>query len=69
MLKRIAGLARYSTKGQPPPAEGFMHGLAESQYLKHTKEQAINNPELKLRDSIVDSCSGNQEVKPFSICE
>jgi hypothetical protein len=69
MLKRITGLARYSTKGQPPPAEGFMHGLTESQYLKHTKEQAINNPELKLRDSSSNSCSGNQEIEPISICE
>jgi 2-oxoisovalerate dehydrogenase E1 component beta subunit len=50
MWKQISKL-RFSTKQSPPPAEGFMHGLQESRYLKHTKEQALNNPELKLQSN------------------
>ncbi|KAI8895239.1 thiamine diphosphate-binding protein [Globomyces pollinis-pini] len=39
--------AAYSTKkGVPPPAEGFMEGVADSAFIKNTREQALNNPEL-----------------------
>ncbi|KAJ3281926.1 hypothetical protein HDU76_008812, partial [Blyttiomyces sp. JEL0837] len=36
-----------SASGSPPPAEGFMQGVGSSKFIKHTKEQALNNPELK----------------------
>ncbi|TPX71106.1 hypothetical protein SpCBS45565_g01263 [Spizellomyces sp. 'palustris'] len=37
---------RYATPASPPPAEGFMPGVATSKFVKHTKEQALANPEL-----------------------
>jgi hypothetical protein len=49
-MKKI--IRQFATKSNPPPAEGFMHGLSESRYLHITAEQALLNPELKLSDSI-----------------
>ncbi|KAJ3186740.1 hypothetical protein HDU85_007560 [Gaertneriomyces sp. JEL0708] len=37
----------YAKPAGPPPAEGFMPGVANSRFMKHTKEQALANPELK----------------------
>ncbi|KAJ3407638.1 hypothetical protein HDU80_008282, partial [Chytriomyces hyalinus] len=35
-----------SSSGSPPPAEGFMQGVATSKFIKATKEQALAHPEL-----------------------
>jgi 2-oxoisovalerate dehydrogenase E1 component beta subunit len=31
----------------PPPAEGFMAGLADSKIIMHTRDSVLQNPELK----------------------
>ncbi|KAI9346425.1 thiamine diphosphate-binding protein [Zopfochytrium polystomum] len=47
----IAGRRTYAASatqsGTPPPPEGFLPGMGSSRYLRHTKEQALQNPELK----------------------
>ncbi|KAJ3012937.1 UNVERIFIED_CONTAM: hypothetical protein HDU68_000939 [Siphonaria sp. JEL0065] len=35
-----------SASGGPPPAEGFMAGVATSKFIKSTKEQCLSHPEL-----------------------
>ncbi|ORY46095.1 Thiamin diphosphate-binding protein [Rhizoclosmatium globosum] len=35
-----------SAEGSPPPAEGFMQGVATSKFIKQTKEQCLSHPEL-----------------------
>ncbi|CAG8565819.1 3782_t:CDS:2 [Paraglomus occultum] len=44
--KRSFHLSRVCRENAPPPAEGFMPGLARSKLLKHTHEEALKNPEL-----------------------
>jgi 2-oxoisovalerate dehydrogenase E1 component beta subunit len=34
-------------KNSPPPAEGFMQGVSESQFICSTSELTLANPELK----------------------
>lgn len=38
---------RYFTSS-PPPAEGFLAGVGESAFIKHSAEQALQNNELLL---------------------
>ncbi|KAF9384529.1 hypothetical protein CPB97_005623, partial [Podila verticillata] len=37
---------QYAASGTPPPAEGFMPGVANSKLIKHTHHDALRNPEL-----------------------
>ncbi|KAF9139671.1 hypothetical protein BG015_001937 [Linnemannia schmuckeri] len=36
----------YAASNSPPPAEGFLPGVANSQLIKHTHHDALRNPEL-----------------------
>ncbi|KAF9920845.1 hypothetical protein FBU30_009206 [Linnemannia zychae] len=36
----------YAASGSPPPAEGFLPGVANSQFIKNTHQDALNNHEL-----------------------
>ncbi|KAI8355015.1 thiamine diphosphate-binding protein [Mortierella sp. GBAus27b] len=38
--------SHYAASGTPPPAEGFMPGVANSKLIKHTHHDALRNPEL-----------------------
>ncbi|KAJ3128246.1 hypothetical protein HK100_009277 [Physocladia obscura] len=41
-----------SAEGSPPPAEGFMHGVANSKFIKNTKDACLRHPELSaVKDS------------------
>ncbi|KAJ3309236.1 hypothetical protein HDV04_006300 [Boothiomyces sp. JEL0838] len=43
---------RFYQKGTPPPPEGFMAGVADSAFIRSTREAALNNPELaKIKNS------------------
>ncbi|KAG0086251.1 hypothetical protein BGZ93_000217 [Podila epicladia] len=37
---------QYASSASPPPAEGFMPGVANSKLIKHTHHDALRNPEL-----------------------
>ncbi|ORX75583.1 Thiamin diphosphate-binding protein [Basidiobolus meristosporus CBS 931.73] len=45
----------------PPPAEGFLAGLAESKFMKRTSDEVFKNPEL-------ESVSGG-ETKKMNLCQ
>ncbi|CAG8760729.1 14863_t:CDS:2, partial [Acaulospora morrowiae] len=36
----------HNAADSPPPAEGFMPGVAQSKFIKNTQEEALKNPEL-----------------------
>ncbi|KAI9295597.1 hypothetical protein K502DRAFT_324262 [Neoconidiobolus thromboides FSU 785] len=36
-----------ASSGSPPPAEGFLPGVAHSKFIKSSPEQALKNPELR----------------------
>lgn len=38
--------SHYAAANSPPPAEGFMPGVANSKLIKHTHHEALRNPEL-----------------------
>jgi 2-oxoisovalerate dehydrogenase E1 component beta subunit len=44
----------------PPPAEGFLAGVGESQFIKHTAEQALENIELQL---------ASKETRKMNTCQ
>ncbi|CAO3681420.1 unnamed protein product [Umbelopsis ramanniana] len=46
---------------QPPPAEGFLPGVAESKLLKRTSEEALRNPEL----AALSAANGETEKMNF----
>ena len=37
---------QYAAANSPPPAEGFLPGVANSKLIKHTHHDALRNPEL-----------------------
>ncbi|KAI8611060.1 thiamine diphosphate-binding protein, partial [Chytriomyces sp. MP71] len=43
---KLASRAFASASGTPPPAEGFMQGVATSKFIKATKEECLAHPEL-----------------------
>lgn len=38
--------SHYAAANSPPPAEGFLPGVANSKLIKHTHHDALRNPEL-----------------------
>ncbi|KAF9975750.1 hypothetical protein BGZ73_000500 [Actinomortierella ambigua] len=45
-LLHTSAKSHYAAANNPPPAEGFMPGVANSKLIKHTQHDALRNPEL-----------------------
>ena len=58
-MRSIRHLIR-SFASSPPPAEGFLAGVGESMFIKHSAEQALNNKELQV---------SSKETKKMNTCQ
>ena len=60
MIKRYIQPWFRSLASAPPPAEGFLSGVGESQFIKHSAEQTFDNNELQLT---------SKETKKMNTCQ